>query len=65
MIFSGYYVQHPELITNFNVYSNYFHRTMAIGSSFSLDLSGGQVSIDPESFCRPHTIDKTINYIPS
>lgn len=64
MIYSGYYVQHPELITNFNLYSNYFHRTMAIGSSFSLDLSGGQVSIDPESFYRPHTIDKTFNYIP-
>ncbi|MGI6746414.1 MAG: hypothetical protein BWY46_00980 [Firmicutes bacterium ADurb.Bin300] len=65
MIFSGYNVTNPQLITNFTLYGNYFHRVVCVGVSFGISGSGPSVSISPSSFFKQYSIPLSVVYRPN
>ena len=65
MLACGYYVQNPELITNFSLFGTYFHRIITISTSVSVDSSlNGNIALSLQSQFRKYTIDDTLTYRP-
>ncbi len=61
------HISHPDLRTVFNVYSNYFHQKIGIGSlGVSISATGASVSVSPKTFYKMYQImtSKPIEYNP-
>lgn len=62
----GYYVEHPQLITNFSLYGTYFHRIVTVTSSVSVsNVTEGDISLSLQIQFNKYVVDETITYTPN
>lgn len=63
MLISSAVIDSPDTIKRFNIYANYFHQKVGLGSlGVSVSLKGASVSVSPSLFYELHQIS-TPNYI--
>lgn len=65
MLACGYYVENPQLVTNFSLFGSYFHRIITLSASVSVDSShNGSITISPQTQFRKYVVDATLTYRP-
>lgn len=65
MLACGYYVENPQIVTNFSLFGSYFHRIITLSDSVSVDSSyNGSITISPKIQFKKYVVDTTLTYRP-